>query len=128
MLITTWIITGILAAFNLLAGAGKASLPWPKLQEKMPWTESTGKFPAYLAAWAEIIGALGAILPLVLAHTLIGWGPVLWVSVAAVIGLILIQFLAIAVHLKRGEAKVLPVNVVLIILGIASAILIVATR
>jgi hypothetical protein len=128
MLITTWIITGLLAAFNLLAGAGKAAMSWPKLQEKMPWTESTGKFPAYLAAWAEIIGALGAILPLILAHTLTGWGPALWVSVAAVIGLTLIQFLAIAVHLKRGEAKALPVNVILIALGIASTILIIATR
>jgi hypothetical protein len=128
MLITTWIVTGILAAFNLLAGAGKASMPWPKLQQKMPWTESTGKAPAYLAAWSEIIGALGAIFPLVLAHTLPGWGPALWVSFAAVIGLTLVQVLAIGLHLKRGEAKALPVNFVLIALGIASAILIIMTR
>lgn len=128
MLITTWIVTGILAAFNLLAGAGKASMPWPKLQEKMPWTESTGKAPAYFAAWSEVIGAIGAILPLVLAHTLAGWEAAVWVSFAAVIGLTLIQVFAIGLHLKRGEAKAVPVNFVLVALGIASAILIVATR
>lgn len=128
MLIATWIITGLLAAFNILAGAGKAFTPWEQLQEKMPWTETTGKGPAYLAAWAEIVGGVGAVIPLALAHTTPGWEWAAWVSVAAVIGLTLVQVLALALHLKRGETKALPVNLFLIALGAASAILIVSTR
>lgn len=128
MLILTWIITGLLAAFNLLAGAGKAFTPWPQLQEKMPWTESTGKGIAYLAAWSEVLGAIGAVVPLILAHTLAGWEWAVWVAFAAVVGLTLIQVFAIGVHAARKEFKALPVNVVLILIGIASAILIVATR
>jgi hypothetical protein len=127
MLIATWIITGIVAAINLLAGGGKASTPWPQLQEKMPWTATTGKGPAYLAAWAEVVGAVGAIVPLIIAHTVSGWEWAGWVSFAAVIGLTVIQVLAIGVHAKRKEFNVLPVNVVLITLGVASAVLIAIT-
>ncbi len=128
MLITMWITTGILAAFNLLAGAGKAVTPWPQLQEKMPWTATTGKGPAYLAAWSEIVGAVGAILPLILAHALPGWTWAGWVAFAAVIGLTLIQVLAIVLHVTRKEFQALPVNLVLIVLGIASAVLIATTQ
>lgn len=127
MLIATWIITGILAAFNLLAGGGKAATPWPRLQEKMPWTESTGKGLAYLAAGAEIVGAVGAVVPLILAHTVSGWGWAACVSFAAIVGLTLVQVLAIGVHVARKEFTALPVNLVLIALGIVSAILIAAT-
>jgi hypothetical protein len=81
-----------------------------------------------LAVWSEIIGALGTIFPLILAHVLPGWGPAVWVSFASVIGLTSIQVLAIGLHLKRGKAKALPINFVLIALGIASAILIIVTR
>ena len=94
----------------------------------MPWTESTGKGLAYLAAWSEVVGAIGAIVPLILAHTITGWEWAAWVSFAAVIGLTLIQVLAIGVHVARKEFKALPVNLVLIVIGIASAILITATR
>lgn len=128
MLVATWIVTGALAAFNLLAGAGKAFTPWPELQRKMPWTETTGKGLAYLAAWSEIVGAIGAVVPLILAHVVAGWEWAAWVSFAAVIGLTLVQVLAAGLHLKRGEGKAVPVNIVPIVLGIASAILIAATR
>lgn len=127
MLITAWIVTGLLAAFNLLAGAGKAFTPWPQLQQKMPWTASTGKGAAYLAAWSEIIGAVGAIVPLILTHLLDGWAWAGWVSFAAVIGLTLIQVFAVGVHAARKEYRNLPVNGLLIVIGIASAVLITAT-
>jgi hypothetical protein len=128
MLIIMWIATGLLAVCNLLAGAGKAFTPWPALQEKMPWTETTGKGIAYFAAWSEIVGAVGAILPLILARTLDGWAWASWVAFAAVLGLTAIQLLALALHLKRGEGKTLPVNLGLIAVGLSSAALILATR
>lgn len=128
MLIATWIVTGILGAFNLLAGAGKALMPWPQLREKMPWADSTGKGIAYLAAWSEIVGAVGAVVPLILAHTVAGWEWAGWVALAAVIGLTVVQFLAIGVHAARKEFSALPVNAVLILIGVAAAVLIASTR
>ncbi|GAB03778.1 hypothetical protein GII30_11705 [Gordonia amarae] len=127
MLIATWIITGIVAAINLAAGGGKASTPWPQLQDKMPWTTTTGKGPAYFAAWSEVVGAVGAIVPLILAHTVDGWEWAGWVSFAAVLGLTVIQVLAIGLHAKLKEFKALPVNVVLLGLGVASMVLIAVT-
>lgn len=128
MLIVTWIITGLLAAFNLLAGAGKAFTPWPRLQEKMPWTASTGKGVAYLAAWSEVVGAIGAVVPLILAHTIADLSWAVWVSFAAVIGLTVIQVLAIGVNASRREFAAIPVNGVLVVLGVVAAILVAATR
>jgi hypothetical protein len=125
MLIATWIVSGVLAALNLLAGAGKAFTPWAALSEKMPWTQTTGKGRAYLAAWAEIVGAIGVIVPNVLAHTIPGWEWARWVSVAAALGLALIQILAIQVHRSRKEP--VQMNLVLATLGVAAAILIALT-
>jgi len=128
MLITTWIVVGVLAAINLLAGGGKALTPWDRLSAKMPWTESTGRGLAYLAAWSEVVGAVGLIVPLMLAHAVDGWEWAAWVSFAAALGLTLVQILAIGVHAKRKEYGTLPVNVVLIVIGVAAAILIAVTR
>lgn len=124
MLATTWIITGTFAALNLLGGAGKALTPWDRLSKKMPWTETTGRGAAYLAAWSEIVGAIGAVVGLVVADTLPGWGWAKWLSFAAVVGLCLIQVLASVVHAVRREYTNIAVNVVLMAVGIAASILI----
>jgi len=121
------IVTGSFAVLNFFAGAVKAFTPWSKLQDIMPWTETTGKGPAYVAAGAELIGSIGALLPLILANTLDGWSWAVWISLAAVIGLVIIQVLAIGVHVKRDEIHALRTNIALIILGIAAVGLIVAT-
>jgi hypothetical protein len=128
MLIATWIVTGILAAINVLAGGGKAFTPWSQLQEKMPWTETTGKGVAYLAAWSEVIGGVGAILPLILAHNLTDWEWAAWVSFAAAIGLAAVQLIAMGVHIKRSEGKAVPINLILAAIAVTSAILIAASR
>lgn len=128
MLVALWIVTGILATVNLYAGAGKALTGWEKLSQQMPWTETTGKGPAYLAAWAEVVGAIGLIVPLILAHTVTGWEWAAWVSLAAAIGLTIIQVLAFGVHYVRKEHQNLPVNVVLFGVGVAAAILIIASQ
>lgn len=128
MLIALWIVTAAFAVVNLLAGAGKALTPWPQLQKRMPWTETTGRGLAYLAAWSEVVGGIGAIVPLILAHTIPGWGWAAWVSLAAVVGLVVVQALAIGLHLRRKELAALPVNLVLLAIGVASAILVAVTR
>lgn len=121
------IVTGSFAVLNFFAGAVKAFTPWSKLQEIMPWTETTGKGPAYVAAGAELIGSIAALLPLILANTLDGWSWAVGISLAAVIGLVIVQLLAIGVHVERNEILALRTNVTLIILGLAAAGLIVAT-
>lgn len=122
MLIVTWIVTTLLAALNLLAGAGKAFSPWPQLSQKMPWTATVGKPLTYLAAWAEVIGAIGLIVPNVLAHTVPGWEWARWVSFAAAIGLATVQGLAIGVHAKRKEKS--SMNAVLVAFALVAAVLI----
>ncbi|TDD80900.1 hypothetical protein E1202_29840 [Saccharopolyspora karakumensis] len=123
MSIATWIATGLLAAFNLFAGAGKAFTPWEQLSQKMPLAPSVGKTPMYLAAWAEIVGAVGLILPNVLAHTISGWEWAMWVSFAAAVGLTIVQVLAVRVHIVHKDNRSLPVNVVLIVTGVLAATL-----
>jgi len=91
----------------------------------MPWTETTGKGPTYVAAWAEIIGAIGVLLPLLLARSLEGWDWAVWISLAAVIGLSVVQLLAIGVHVKRGEVNALRTNITLLILGVTAATLLI---
>lgn len=128
MMLITLVTTGSPAVLNLFAAAVKLLTPWQQLQEKMPWTQTTGKGPAYLAAWAEIVGAIGAMLLLVLAYTVDGWEWATWVALAAVIGLTIIQVLAFRLHMKRDETQNLPTNIGLIILGLVAAVLILLTR
>ena len=63
----------------------------------------------------EILGAIGLILP-----WLTGIAPVL--TPLAAIGLVIVQALAIVVHLRRNEAKVIPVNLILLLLALFVAI------
>jgi hypothetical protein len=59
----------------------------------------------------EILGAIGLILPI--------WTSILpWLTPLAAIGLSIIQALAIVTHLRAGEARVLPVNVILLALSL----------
>jgi hypothetical protein len=62
----------------------------------------------------EVLGAAGLILP-----PLTGIAPVL--AVAAAIGLVLIQIGGIATHLSRGEARLIGLNIFLLIAAAAAA-------
>jgi hypothetical protein len=58
----------------------------------------------------EVLGALGLILP-----PLTGIAPAL--AIAAAIGLVLLQVGGISLHLSRGEAKMIGLNVALLVLA-----------
>ncbi|WDG18187.1 DoxX family protein [Microbacterium sp. Clip185] len=64
----------------------------------------------------EVLGAVGLILP-----PLTGIAPIL--APIAAIGLVLVQLGAVVFHLRRGEAKVVPMNLVLLMLAVAAAVL-----
>ena len=62
----------------------------------------------------EVLGAAGLILP-----PLTGIAP--WLAIAAAIGLVLIQIGAIGLHLSRGEARLIRLNIALLAAAAAAA-------
>src|SRR5581483_1897881 len=107
MNLTLWIITGLLAAAFLVAGANKLFIPREKLA-KAPgggWVLdfSVGFIKALGAV--EILGAAGLILP-----ALLNIAPIL-VPLAAV-GLALIMVGAATVMFRRHEYKHMLVNLI----------------
>jgi hypothetical protein len=113
MEIATWVVAGVLAALYVTAGTLKTTQPMAKLAGPMPWTTSLTLPQVRLLGLAELLGALGLVLPKLLdvVDGRAGTGGTL--TGLAATGLALIQAGAVVLHLKRGEAAVLPLNVVL---------------
>lgn len=109
--IALWAVAVLLAAFYGFAGFNKISQTIPALSAMM------GAWPAALPEWAvrtigslEISGALGLILP-----SLTRILPKLTPIAAACF--VLLQIGAMITHISLGEANVLPVNIVLLLLA-----------
>ncbi|MEO6116210.1 MAG: DoxX family protein [Pseudolysinimonas sp.] len=115
MTITVWIVTALLALANLLSGGMKVFAPMAQLQPRMPWVTSVGTVQTRLIGLAEVLGAVGIVLPV-----LLGIAPIL--TPIAAVGLALIQAIAIVFHLRRGEGKQVPMNVVLLLLALFVAV------
>ena len=102
-----WTLAAILAAVFAGAGLMKLTQPTKQLAAKgLAWTEdfSTGQVKAIGAV--EVLGALGLILP---AAT----GIATLLTPLAAAGLAVTMVGAAVVHVRRGEANMVPVNVVL---------------
>jgi len=113
MNIVLWIVQGLLAALYLMAGSMKAFQP-SKVRENPQMTWALGKADHYIRfiGTAELLGALGLILPL-------ATGILPWLTVFAAVGLTIIQLLAIfQEHLPKKEYNVIPVNIVLLALAV----------
>jgi hypothetical protein len=111
MNITLWIIASVLATAFLGAGLMKVSQPREKLAASgMAWAGDSSPGVVKAIGAIEALGALGLILPAALniAPALVAW---------AATGLAVTMLGAAVVHLRRGEAKALPVNVLLLILA-----------
>ena len=115
MNIALWIIAGLLAAAFLGAGVTKLTQPKEKLQANMPWVEDYSARTVRLIGVAEVLGALGLILP-----QATGIAPIL--TPIAATGLVIVQALAIRTHARRGETQVLPANIALLLLALFVAI------
>jgi hypothetical protein len=115
MNIALWIVTGILAVLYLFAGGTKAFTPHEKLKTQMAWVEDFSAGTVRFIGIAEILGAIGVVLP-----WLTGIAPIL--TPIAATGLVVIQALAIPVHVRRHEQKGLPMNIVLLLLALAVAV------
>jgi uncharacterized membrane protein len=115
MEIAAWIVAGVLGALYLFAGVTKSTQPYEKLNISMPWTNSFSAPVVKFIGVTEILGALGLVLPKLLDVIDDRSGVEGTLTGLAATGLVLVQLGAIPTHLRRGEAKVLPVNVVLLL-------------
>ena len=115
MTIAFWIITGITALAFLGAGAMKLIRPIPALKEAgMGWVEDYSGGTVRLIALAEVVGAIGLILPVST-----GIAPIL--SPIAGVALAILMAGAVVVHLRRKESPVPAI--VLTALPLAAAVL-----
>ncbi|MGZ3678611.1 MAG: DoxX family protein [Ktedonobacterales bacterium] len=115
MNIVLWGMQGLLAAAYLMAGGLKASQPIDILGKSMGWVRSVPAGFVRFIGIAEVLGAIGLILPMVT-------GTLPWLTVAAAVGLVVVQVGAIVVHVTRHEMQRIPVNIVLLLLAVLVAI------
>lgn len=111
MNIALWIVQVLVALAFLAAGAMKVAQPKEALVKAMSWT---GEIPFGLVRFigvAEILGALGLIIPAVTKVA-----PAL--TPIAAIGLALVMLLAVGFHVSRKEYSNIAPNIVLLLLAL----------
>jgi len=116
MNIALWIVAIVLGVAFLAAGLLKATQPKAKLAENMGWVEDFSDGTVKFIGWAEVLGGIGLILP-----AAVNIAPIL-VPIAATC-LAVTMVLAAIVHLRRGEASKVPVNIVLFALAAFVAVM-----
>lgn len=115
MNIALWIVAGIGAALFLMAGMTKLAQPREKLEAMFPWVQKYHPaFPRLIGA-AEVLGAIGLILP-----QATGIMPIL--TPIAGLGLALVMVFAAIFHVRRGEVGSVPANLVLMAIALFVAI------
>ena len=112
-----WIVAGILAAFFLAAGSMKLTQSRRKLlaNPNMGWVEDFSAGTIKLIGTAEVLGAIGLILPAAL-----DIAPILVPLAATGLGVIMIG--AIITHGRRKEYQPIVINTVVLILAAVEAI------
>ncbi|MET9889081.1 DoxX family protein [Streptomyces sp. NPDC006465] len=108
-----WIVAALLAVFYVYAGGKKVLQSQERLQPMMGWVDRVPMPLVRLIGTLEVLGAAGLILP-----PLTGIAP--WLAVAAATGLVLIQVGGIAVHVSRGEARLIGLNIALLLAAAAA--------
>ena len=116
MNVILWIVQGLLALMFLMAGAMKLSKPKKELREKLgDWVDQYSDISIKLIGLAELLGAIGLILPLA-----IGVFPIL--TPIAAIGLAMTMAGAMKVHYQRKEKSKVVTSVVLMVFALFTAI------
>jgi uncharacterized membrane protein YphA (DoxX/SURF4 family) len=109
--VALWIAAIVLALAMLAAGFAKLTTNKEKLAARMGWVEDYSSGVVKLIGTAEVLAAIGLILP---AITKIA--PIL-VPLAAT-GVAIIMIGAIVTHVRRGESKEILPSVVLLVLAL----------
>jgi multisubunit Na+/H+ antiporter MnhG subunit len=109
MNIVLWVLQGLLALGFLAAGIPKTFQPIPELSKRLAWAKDIPEFSVRLIGIAEILGAIGLILPAAL-HI------VTPLTLVATAGLGVVMLGAIVFHLARNEGPRISASLVLLIL------------
>lgn len=117
MTVALWIVNIVLALAFLAAGITKVSQPKAKLAGAMAWVEDFSAGPVKLIGTAEIVGALGLVLPL-----FTGIAGILAPIAAVCLAVLMVG--AVVIHVRRSEPYVPAlalgvVSVVSAVLGFA---------
>ena len=110
MIVAYWIVAGLLALFFLYSGGVKVVRRVDKLRPMMGWVDAVPLAALRAIGMLEVLAAIGLILP-----PLTNIVPAL--ALAAAVGLAVLQLAAIGVHLRRGEATLIGLNLVLLALS-----------
>jgi uncharacterized membrane protein YphA (DoxX/SURF4 family) len=110
MRIALWIVQSVLALAFLGAGFTKTFTPLDELAAAMPWVADVPSFLPRFIGVAEILGAVGLVLP---AATRI----LPRLTPLAAMGLMTVMVLAAGFHVSRGEFEGLVPNAVLFALS-----------
>jgi len=111
-----WVIQVVLALAFLAAGFMKVSRPKQELRLRMEWVESFAPRTIHLIGAAEILGAIGLILP-------VATGVAPFLTLLAAIALAVVMVGAIWVHAtRRDPAKETLPSIVLLVLLILTII------
>ena len=105
--ITLWIAQVILAAKFLMSGFMKLSQPIDQLSKMLPWAAQVPEALVRFIGVAEVLGAIGLILP-----SLLRIQPKL--TPIAAVGLALVMLFAVVFHISRGETPMIGMNFILI--------------
>jgi uncharacterized membrane protein YphA (DoxX/SURF4 family) len=106
-----WAAQAVVAFVFISAGFVKLTTPIPQLAAMMPWAGQYSEIFVRFVAVIDLAGGIGILLP-ALTRIL----PRL--TVVAALGCAVLQVLALAFHLSRGEAEVTPLNIVLLALSL----------
>lgn len=110
MTVAFWVLAGFLAVFYVSSGGIKVVRSRDALRPMMAWVDAMPLGLVRTIGLLEVLGALGLVLP-----PLTGVAP--WLAVAAAMGLALVQVGALTLHLRRGETRVIGLNVALLVLA-----------
>ena len=110
MTVAYWIVAALLALLYLYSGGLKVVRSPDQLRPMMGWIDTVPLRLVRTIGVLEVFGAVGLLLP-----PLTGIAPA--IALPAAIGLMLIQVGAISLHLSRGEARMIGLNIVLLALA-----------
>ena len=108
MQVAYWIVAALLAVLYLYSGGRKLVQNQEQLRPMMAWVDRAPMPLVKVIGALEVLGVLGLVLP-PLTGTAVG------LAIAAAIGLVLVQVGGTAVHLARGEARVIGLNLALLV-------------
>lgn len=111
MNLALWLAAVLLAVAFLAAGLTKLTRDKAALAERMAWVEDYSAGQVRAIGAVEVLGAIGVVLPALV-------GPWPWLVPWAATGLALVMIGAAVTHLRRGEAPLVAVNVVLLALAV----------